>query len=526
MVTRILQQAEKIAFRDWIYYSLLALFAISLPSSITACTVLQVLFAVHWLSTGNFREKINRFWANKPVVMLSSVFLVYLTAILWTDDLENGMVKELLNKLPILTLPFFIASEKPVHKGLVKMLPILFSLSVFVVSIIGTIMFLSNDLLDSRQLSPFINHIHFGNMVVLSIFWLPMAVKRSGINRFWFYFSLGISAWLLFFIFYMATLTAWLGLSLILLYFGIKWLRVGKFDYLKKIVISVSFLGVILLIALFFHFYKPLFLQKEYPVNENARLTVLGNPYHHDKGRMDRENGYLVFSYLADRELQEAWNKRSNIPFDSLDHSQNEIRYTSYRFLTSKGLTKDSAGLAKISENEIQGIENGVPNYLYLKWPSIMVRIHQSLWELQRYYLSGDPRGHTMAQRLELWKAGWVAFLEEPLFGWGTGDLPEAMEFGLEKIDSKMETFMKPHNQLLYLLLMTGLIGTLIVLILLAIYIVRSRAYQNLGMKIALILFGVTMFSHTILDYQMSMSLFLFCLLYFGEINKTNPGNE
>ena len=457
MVNRIFLQAEGITYRDWIYYSLRSLFAISLPSSITACTVIQVLFAVHWFSGGNYREKLNRFWANKPVVLLSSVFLVYLSAIFWTDDLENGMGKELLNKLPILTLPFFIASEKPVNKEVVKFLPILFSLSVFVVSIIGMIMFFSNDLLDYRQLSPFINHIHFGNMVVLSFFWLPLAVKKSNINRFWFYFSLAISAWLLFFIFYMATLTAWLGLSVILLYFGIKWLIDGKFDHLKRIVFSVSLLGIILFIALSINCFRPMFLQRDYPLINNAVLTELGNPYQHDQARKDRENGYLVFSFIADEELQEAWSKRSKIHFDSLDHAQNEIRYTAYRFLTSKGLKKDSSGLAEISDTEINGIENGIPNYLYLKWPSIMVRIHQSLWELQRYYLSGDPRGHTMSQRLELWKAGWVAFLEKPILGWGTGDLPEAMEFGLEKIDSRMETFMKPHNQILYLLLMTGL---------------------------------------------------------------------
>lgn len=269
-----------------------------------------------------------------------------------------------------------------------------------------------------------------------------------------------------------------------------------------------------------------MFLQRDYPLINNAVLTELGNPYQHDQARKDRENGYLVFSFIADEELQEAWSKRSKIHFDSLDHAQNEIRYTAYRFLTSKGLKKDSSGLAEISDTEINGIENGIPNYLYLKWPSIMVRIHQSLWELQRYYLSGDPRGHTMSQRLELWKAGWVAFLEKPILGWGTGDLPEAMEFGLEKIDSRMETFMKPHNQILYLLLMTGLTGTFMILLLLVSYIIRSAACRNLEMKIALILFGVTMFSHTILDYQMSLSLFLFCLLYFGEIIKIKIEDE
>jgi len=152
MIARILEQAEKIYFKNWVFYSLLALFVISLPSSPTACTVTQVLLAVNWLATGNYREKLNRFWSNKPVLMLSSVFLVYLTALLWTDDLENGIGSELINKLPILTMPFFIASEKPVHTLVAKWLPVLFSLSVLAVSLIGTIMFFSNDLLDSRGL--------------------------------------------------------------------------------------------------------------------------------------------------------------------------------------------------------------------------------------------------------------------------------------------------------------------------------------------------------------------------------------
>jgi hypothetical protein len=516
---------EGISIEDWVFYSLLGLFAVALPASITASTVIQILFAANWLFSGDYREKLKRVASNKPILTLCAVFLVYLTAMLWTKDLENGFGKELLNKLPILTLPFFIASEKPINKLVINWLPVLFCLSVFVVSIIGSVMYYRDDLLDSRQLSPFINHIHFGNMVVLSVFWLPYSVQKLNLQKCWFFISIAISTWLLFFIFRMATLTSWIGLLLIAIFFGLYWLRSGTFDRLKKMVVAFLVLAMVFMIVLFIQLFKPLLLKKDYQ-GESTPLTSVGNPYRHDTDRSDRENGYLVFSFISDQELKEAWKMRSSIPFDSLGKGKNEIRGTVYRFLTSKGLKKDRDGLDQISDEEVMAIEQGIPNYLYIQWPSILVRVHQSLWELQRYALSGDPRGHTITQRLELWKAGWVAVREKPFLGWGTGDLPEAMKFGLRKIDSQMQTFMKPHNQFLYLLLMSGMAGTIIILFLLINYILRSYAFRHLPMKIALILFMVTMFSHTILDYQISLGFFLFCLLYFGEMNKWAVGAE
>lgn len=511
---------EKTDPKAWIYYALLILFAISLPASITASTIIQVLFAVHWLITGNYREKLMRFFSNKPVLLLCSVFLVYLTGMMWTDDLHNGFGKELLNKLPILTLPFFIASEKQVNKGVVNFLPVFFSLSVLVITLIGSIRYFVFDLQDPRALSPYINHIHFGNMVVLSIFWLPWSVLRIGVQKIWVYFAILISAWLLGFIFLMATLTAWLGFITILIFLGIKWLGSGKFNSSRKIALVLSATGLVMILGLFLYILKPLLANNEYPLQQNDQFTQSGNPYHHDFERMDRENGYLVFRYISDQELEQAWNSRSEIPFDSLDKGQNEIRYTLYRFMASKGLKKDKEGFGQITDQEVSMIELGVPNHLYIEWPSLVIRIHQTFWELQRYFLSGDPRGHSIAQRLELWKAAWAAFREAPVFGWGTGDLQEAMESGLVKIGTTMENYMKPHNQFLYLLLMTGLAGMVTVMSLLVLYIRRSFAYKHLLMKIALILFCVTMFSHTVLDYQMSLGFLLFCLMYFGEMNK------
>ena len=36
---------EGISIKDWVFYSLLGLFAVALPASITASTVIQILFA-------------------------------------------------------------------------------------------------------------------------------------------------------------------------------------------------------------------------------------------------------------------------------------------------------------------------------------------------------------------------------------------------------------------------------------------------------------------------------------------------
>ena len=72
------------------------------------------------------------------------------------------------------------------------------------------------------------------------------------------------------------------------------------------------------------------------------------------------ENGFFLWENIAQKELERTWNRKSKrISFNSKDKKNQPVKATLYRFLTSKGLNKDSVGLSKLTKNEIQKIENG-----------------------------------------------------------------------------------------------------------------------------------------------------------------------
>lgn len=126
--------------------------------------------------------------------------------------------------------------------------------------------------------------------------------------------------------------------------------------------------------------------------------------------------------------------------------------------MASKGLRKDREGFMSMTDDDIRAVEKGTTNYLYNDWPNFLIRVHTTFWEIYWYRQTGNPTGHTLSQRLELWKAARAAIKHRPLFGWGTGDVFIAVEYGLDTIDSQLEnTRMKPHNQYLLYLVLFGL---------------------------------------------------------------------
>jgi len=149
----------------------------------------------------------------------------------------------------------------------------------------------------------------------------------------------------------------------------------------------------------------------------------------------------------------------------------------------------------------------------------LFVRIHQSLWELQQYSITGNPSGYSIAQRIELWRASIVAIGQKPLFGWGTGDVLQGLNFGLDSMNSGLENRnMKPHNQFLVWLIMVGVIGALAILLLFVYFITKTGAWKHLPMQVMLVALFVTMFSDMPFDYHMGINLVLFTSVYFGII--------
>lgn len=509
---------------DFIMFLILCLLVIGLPTSRGLVSITQGLLAVNWLAGRDFKMKLQRFLANKPAVYLVSVFFIYVIGLLWTEDLAYGVGNVLKDKLPFLSMIFVVSSSRMIPAERIKTLFVLFSLAVLFSTLVGFITYLTGSHVDARELSPFILHVHLSMMIVLTVFLFPWVCKKM--SKRWYYLSVLVSCWLIFFLFIMSTLTGILAL-----------LAAGLFVLLRFVVQKPVFPRIafasILLVALVLvsvhvslTILKPLNLAIDPDPASLNELTAEGNYYSHNFDDNLRENGHLVYIFISDDELRKAWNNRSSFDYDSLDKAGNEIRYTLYRYLSSMGLRKDKAGLDLISQEEVEAIERGVVNYLHLNWPGLYTRLHQTLWEFQEYQRTGNPGGHSFTQRIELWKATVMAIKERPVLGWGTGDVLHAIDYGLTSMDSKLEDhgLRHPHNQFLHILVMLGITGLIVIFTLLFLFVKTSEAYRFLPFNIFLVIIFISMLGNSPLDSQMSLNFFLFFSLAFGILYRpVNP---
>ena len=165
------------------------------------------------------------------------------------------------------------------------------------------------------------------------------------------------------------------------------------------------------------------------------RYTGLGNPYLHDTINIIRENGNLVYIYIADEELRDAWNERSDLDFNGNDLMNQELRATLYRYMSSRGLKKDRQGLMELTDTDIRAIEKGTTNYLNVTRPGFYVRVYEEMMSLYVYYQSSRKvtSWGSLTKRIDVWRASWEAFKEHPVLGWGTGSILIAVDYGIKR---------------------------------------------------------------------------------------------
>lgn len=143
-----------------------------------------------------------------------------------------------------------------------------------------------------------------------------------------------------------------------------------------------------------------------------------------------------------------------------------ELRTTLIRYLTSKGLRKDSVGLSQLSDQDIKNIENGIANYIYTKRFSIYPKIYEFLWEIEAMKKGVNPGGHSILQRIEYLKTAFSIISKNILFGVGTGDVDDAFKLEYKLSRSKLEPQWqhRTHNQFITFIVTFGIIGFIIII--------------------------------------------------------------
>ena len=200
--------------------------------------------------------------------------------------------------------------------------------------------------------------------------------------------------------------------------------------------------------------------------NKLLKSTANHNLYAQDSTLNLAENGNLITVNFCDRELEKEWTKRSKLNFNGNDNNGNNLRFTIYRYMSSKALTKDSSGIIQLNSKDILNIENGVSNCKFADNSGLEQKWRELIWEYNGYKRNENPSGHTLSMRLEFWKTALYIIKQNPLFGVGTGDIQMSFNTAYNETHSQLskEWRLKCHNQYFAITVAFGLVGLVIFL--------------------------------------------------------------
>lgn len=454
---------------------------------------------------------------SKPAMALMSIYLLHAAGLIFTSDFAYAL-KDLRIKLPIFILPLLLATSEAVGKKGFNRYLLLFLGTLVAVTVINTWRYLHGEFIDIRDVSKYTSHILVGLMLVMGLFTCGyMVIQR---NRFpaWGKVLLALlAAW---FAAYLVMTQSMTGIAVFFLTLVIITLIVAYRSRRRWLRPLLTFLILGFFVVSFFYLrgvVKDYYHVNPIDLKHLDFSSPRGNVYYHDTRAQILENGNYVWIYIQTEEMREAWAKRSAISIDSLDLKGQPLRFTLVRFLASKGLRKDLDGVNALTDEEVQAIEKGTANVVYLQKFSIRGRIYELLMGYDAYKATGDPTGFTMMQRLEFWKAAAGIIKDNWLTGIGTGDLNTAFHNQYEKMHTKLapEQRWRAHNQFLTILLTFGVFGLAWFLFALLYPPAALKKFGDFYTLTLLIILLFSMITEDTLESQARVTFFWFWYCFF-----------
>lgn len=444
----------------------------------------QFILAGNWLLEADFQAKWQRSKQQRHLGILLSIFALVLVGFLWTENFEYAL-KDARIKFPLFLLPLIIGTSERLKKKELRIILGVYLMSLLLLYLSSLAkyfgIFSHTSIGDKRELSIFISHIRYGlNLLVgalISIHFSKLLMNKrnpgSGPSTpFRNQLRTLVSAPNLLAVILFTSLVIlelYTALLIGLIIIGIYLLKIILFGKLNLYLKSTILIFVLILITIGAYQVRQVYLnfhslpEMSYDQEEMKDFTEAGNLYFHKEDDRRKENGVYLYRYYQEKELSESWESRSQIPIDEKDLKGNLLRNTLIRFLSSKGFPKDATGVAKLTEEEISAIEQGIPNRYYLDhWPW-QNRIYTTLYEIETYREFGYAEGFSLGMRLEFWKTAKKIIEQQPLLGVGTGDVQDAfdLQYYLDKTSLSEKNRRRAHNQYLTIWLTYGVFGLL-----------------------------------------------------------------
>ena len=510
----------------------LALMAASLTLSPFMMSVSQFFLMAVWLFMGDpVKVKLQRFCHNKIALLLVSLYLLHIIGLIYTSDFPYAF-KDLKIKLPLLIFPLILSSVKPLEKKHFDLILLLYVAAVFIGTCISFGTYLGRGYSNIREISRFISHIRFCLNIVLVIgiigYYLVIRPSRwwekllQLILLFWFVYQIYIFESI-------SGYVAFVGLIVASMLFVC-------FKKIRRRCWRIACLAIVIALPLAAGFYlyrtfSPMLAKPMVDLTALDQKTALGNDYWHDTICFPTEDGKYIGLYFCRPEMREAWNQRSALDYDGLTHNGENLEATLARYLTSKDLRKDASGVASLTDDDIRNVENGIANYNNFTHPGVRARLSQTLFEYNLYRSHNNPNGGSLSQRIEYTKASFYLIKKHPVFGVGTGDIPNAYQQAYDEMDSPLEPQFrhKAHNQYLSITVGFGLVGLLIFLVVLLCPYLSAKRYRTYLYTIFLVILLISMLPEDTIETQAGASWFAFfnsLLIFASEKGKEVPQKQ
>ena len=170
-----------------------------------------------------------------------------------------------------------------------------------------------------------------------------------------------------------------------------------------------------------------------------------------------------------------------------------------------------------------------IPWLALLSIPSLQQRISYMMYDWQQYQknagddYSDSERWISLSAGLELWQ-------ERPVLGVGAGDLPTEIQRVVNRRFPAYTVAPKlPHNQFIYLLAGTGLVGLLLSLVAFIAPLTEKRSRQFYLFSAFQIMIFISFLVEYTIETAIGVAFYLFYMLWFREMGKVTQlanGNE
>jgi hypothetical protein len=466
------------------------------------------LLAAQWLMYPGIRKGWSLFLANKFLVAMAVLYIIHLLWVLNSDDLTYAL-KDLRVKLPLLVFALVVGGAQ-LSRNQVKYTFLALAVGVWVASGRAYFNYFAHEhhLLKYRDLVEGISHIRLSLLMVVVVaavahYWNEL----SGVLKF-----MAVLTVLNIVLFFNLIQSA-SGIIILLLltvfsvlYFA--WQRFGK----KGLAMASGFIGlVILALGLWLNAYYQAYFSASADPSALPSQTEAGNPYFHNFSTAQVENGHYTFLYLSEAEMVDAWKLRSEVPMDGEDN--NLKRAGLIRYLTSKGLPKDSVGVMSLSAQDVDYIEQGFPSVVYTEKNGLWLRLYTTVLGYHMYKVTGNSAGSSLFQRLVYWRAATALIQKHFWLGTGTGDVKTAFHDIYDQIEVNLEPHyrLRAHNQYLTFWVSFGILGfcVFLMLFILPLFSALQGKLSYLHMAFLLVAF-LSCITEDTLETQAGVTFFAF----------------